>query len=103
YATEPAWDAKCVTEVGAICGLACTNPLPSPTTRQRTSSPVQLQAGVRYPIRLAVDNGTADVTTQRPWASARQLREVVPARALFAASAGAESAGAGLNVLVFAR
>ena len=103
YSTEPAWDAKCVTEVSAICGLTCTNPLPSPTTRQRTSTPVQLQAGVRYPIRLAVDNGTADVTTQLAWASARQPREVVPARALFAAAAAAENAGAGLNVVLFAR
>ncbi len=103
YATEPEWDAKCVTEVNAVCGLACTNPLPSPTTRQRTTAPVQLEAGVRYAIRLAVDNGSADVTTQLAWVSARQAREVVPARALFAPAAGAEAAGAGLNVVVFAR
>ena len=103
YSTEPDWDAKCVTEVSAICGLTCTNPLPSPTTRQRTTAPVLLQAGVRYPIRLAVDNGTADVTTQLAWVSARQAREVVPARSLFAAAAAAENAGAGLNVVVFAR
>jgi hypothetical protein len=103
YSTEPAWDAKCVTEVGAICGLTCTNPLPSPTTRQYTSTPLQLQAGVRYPIRLAIDNGTADVTTQLAWASARQLREVVPARALFASATAAENAGAGLNVVLFSR
>jgi hypothetical protein len=103
YSTEPAWDAKCVTEVGAICNLTCTNPLPSPTTRQRTSAPVQLQAGVRYPIRLAIDNGTADVSTQLAWASARQPREVVPVRALFAAAAAVENAGAGLNVVLFAR
>ena len=103
YSTEPEWDAKCVTEVSAICGLTCTNPLPSPTTRQRVSTPVLLQAGVRYPIRLAVDNGTADVTTQLAWSSERQAREVVPARALFAAAAAAENAGAGLNVVVFAR
>ena len=35
--------------------------------------------------------------------SARQAREVVPARALFAPAAAAENAGAGLNVVVFAR
>jgi hypothetical protein len=103
YATEPAWDAKCVAEVGALCGLACTNPLPSPTTRQRTTAPVPLQAGVRYAIRLAVDDDGADVTTQLAWSSARQQRAVVPARALFAAAAGAENAGAGLDEIVYAR
>jgi hypothetical protein len=100
YATEPVWDSKCVTEVGAICGLACANPLPSPTTRQRTTAPVALQAGVRYSIRLSVDNDGDDITTQLAWMSARQLREVVPARALFAAGA-VENAGAGLNVARF--
>jgi len=101
YSTEPVWDAKCVAEVGAICGLACRNPLPSPTTRQRASTPIPLQAGVRYPIRLTVDNQSADVTTQLLWASARQMREVVPGRALFAGGAAA-NAGAGLNTVLFA-
>jgi hypothetical protein len=99
YSTEPVWDAKCVAEVGAYCGLACTNPLPSPTTRQRSATPIALQAGVRYPIRLAVDNPGADVTTQLLWESARQAREVVPTSALHAAGAAA-GAGAGLNVVV---
>ena len=79
YSTEPVWDAKCVAEVGAICGLTCGNPLPSPTTRQRTATPISLQAGVRYPIRLTVDNRSGDVTTQLSWQSARQMRQIVPA------------------------
>ena len=45
YSTEPVWDAKCVAEVGAICGLTCSNPLPSPTTRQRTATPIALAGG----------------------------------------------------------
>jgi hypothetical protein len=101
YSSEPVWDAKCVTEVGALCGLACQNPLPSSTTRKRAATPIALQAGVRYPIRLAVDGGTADVTTQLLWTSARQMREVVPTPALYGAGAPAEG-GAGLNVVLFA-
>src|SRR4029077_7385245 len=81
YSSEPVWDAKCVAEVGAICGLSCKNPLPTPTTRQRAAVPIVLQAGVRYPIRLAVDNDTADVTTALLWTSAHQTREVVPSAA----------------------
>ena len=100
YSTEPVWDAKCVAEVGALCGLSCQNPLPSPGTRQRAALPISLQAGVRYPIRLAIDNPGDDVSTGLLWSSARQLREVVPASALFAASAST-GAGAGLNVALF--
>jgi hypothetical protein len=102
YTTEPPWDAKCVAEVGAICGLTCANPLPSPTTRQRAATPISLQAGVRYPIRLAVDDATDDPTTQLIWESARQSREVVPTSQLFPAGATAQGAGAGLNLTVFA-
>jgi hypothetical protein len=102
YSSEPVWDARCVAEVGARCGLSCENPLPSPTTRQRDATPISLQAGVRYPIRLAVDNPGDDVNTQLAWSSARQGREVVPRTALFAASAAAgASVGAGLNVVLF--
>ena len=100
YSTEQVWDARCVAEVGALCGLSCQNPLPSPGTRQRAALPISLQAGVHYPIRLAVDNPGDDVTTQLGWASARQEREVVPPAALFAAGAGAAT-GAGLNVALF--
>ena len=101
YSTEPVWDAKCVAEVGAICGLTCKNPLPSATTRERAATPIPLLAGVRYSIRLAVDNPTSDVTTQLLWESARQMREVVPARALYFEGAAA-NAGAGLNTVLFA-
>jgi hypothetical protein len=102
YSSEPDWDAKCVAEVGAICGLTCANPLPSPTTRQRLATPVALQAGVRYTIRLAVDDASGDPTTQLIWESARQARDVVPTSQLFPAGATAQSAGAGLDLTVFA-
>jgi hypothetical protein len=101
YATEPPWDAKCVAEVGALCGLACKNPLPSPTTRQRGAAAISLQAGVRYPIQMSVDDGSGDPTTQLIWESARQTRQVVPTSQLFPAGGVAQNAGAGLNVVLF--
>jgi hypothetical protein len=112
YSTEPVWDAKCVAEADLYCRelappVRCTNPLPSPSTRQRDASPIALKAGVRYPIRLEVRNSTSDPTTDLQWASARQMRSSVPTFALFprapsVAPPPPANAGAGLNVAVFA-
>jgi hypothetical protein len=101
YSTEPEWDAKCVAEVGALCGVSCKNPLPTTTTRHRSMAPVALQAGVRYHVRLKLEAGTPDLTTQLLWASPRQSREVVPTGALSPARAR-EDRGSGLNVVSFA-
>ena len=56
---------------------------------------------MRYPIRFTVDNRSGDVTTQLSWQSARQMRQIVPAGALFAEGAAA-NLGAGLNTVLFA-
>ena len=101
YSTEPVWDAKCITEVGTICGRDCKNPIPAATTQPRESTPIPLQAGVRTHIRVTVDVTTSDNTVQLIWASARQPRGPVPPTVLYPAVAPS-AAGAGLNVVSFA-
>jgi hypothetical protein len=101
YSTEPVWDAKCVTEVGTVCGLTCKNPLPSPTTQARPGTPIPLQSGVRYRVRATVDVTTSDNTVQLIWASPRQPRGPVPTMVLYPAVAPSAS-GAGLNLVMVA-
>jgi hypothetical protein len=101
YSTEPVWDAKCITEVGTICGLDCKNPIPAATTQPRESTPIALQAGVRTHIRVTVDVTTSDDTVQLIWGSARQPRSPVPPSVLYPPVA-ASGAGAGLNLVSFA-
>ncbi|HVU51814.1 MAG TPA: HYR domain-containing protein [Polyangia bacterium] len=101
YSTEPEWDAKCVAEVSAVCGLTCNTPIPTPSTRQRVSKPVALQAGVHYPIHLAVETSTSDATAQLVWSSPLQPRQVVPATSLIPPGPPGNR-GAGLNVMSFA-
>ena len=101
YSTEPEWDAKCIAEVATVCGLACKTPVPIPTTQQRASNTITLQAGVHYPIHVAVETSTSDRTVQLLWASASQFRQPVPTGALFPPGP-AGNRGAGLNVVSFA-
>jgi hypothetical protein len=101
YSTEPEWDAKCIAEVGAICGLTCNTPVPTPSTRQRVSKPVSLQAGVHYPIHLGIQTTTPDPTAQLVWSSPLQPRQVVPLTSLVPPASPANR-GAGLNVMSFA-
>jgi hypothetical protein len=101
YSTEPVWDAKCIAEVGAICGLACKTPIPTPSTRQRVSNPVSLQAGVHYTIHLAVATNPGDATVQLVWSSPLQPRQVVPVTSLLPPGPSSNR-GAGLNVMSFA-
>jgi hypothetical protein len=101
YSSEPEWDAKCVTEVATLCGLSCKNPLPSTSTKRRSTGPVSLQAGARYHVRLKLNAGTPDLTAQLLWASPRQPREIVPAGVLYPPTAP-QGRGAGLNVVSFA-
>ncbi|HVZ73012.1 MAG TPA: PA14 domain-containing protein [Polyangia bacterium] len=101
YSTEPEWDAKCIAEVKTICHETCTTPVPIPTTQQRKSVTIALQAGVHYPIHVEIQNSTSDRTAQLLWASASQLRQVVPWSALYPPATPA-NAGAGLNVVSFA-
>jgi hypothetical protein len=100
YSTEPVWDAKCIAEVATICGETCQTPVPIPTTQQRVSVPIALQAGMHYPIHLGVET-TGDPTVQLIWSSASQIRQTVPASQLFPLGAAANR-GAGLNLVSFA-
>jgi len=101
YSTEPEWDAKCIAEVSTLCGLTCNSPVPTPSTRQRVSKPVALQAGVHYPIHLGVVTGPADATVQLVWSSPLQARQIVPATSLIPPGPPSNR-GAGLNVMSFA-
>jgi hypothetical protein len=101
YSTEPVWDAKCITEVGTVCGLTCQNPIPAATTQPNESTPIALQAGVRTHIRVTVDVTTSDNNVQLIWESARQPRGAVPSSVLYPPGP-ASGAGAGLNVVSFA-
>jgi hypothetical protein len=101
YSTEPVWDAKCITEVGTVCGLTCKNPIPAATTQPHESTPIALQAGVRTHIRATVAVTTSDNTVQLIWASTRQPRGPVPTASLYPTLAPG-NAGAGLNLVSFA-
>ncbi len=101
YSTEPEWDAKCIAEVASLCGLACKTPVPIPTTQQRVSTSIALQAGVHYPIHLEVQTNMGDPTVQLLWASPSQLRQVIPTSALYPPGPP-NNRGAGLNLVSFA-
>ena len=101
YVGEPAWDAKCVTEVKAYCGRTCEVSIPNPVSPERKAKPIALRAGVHYRLRMTYENTTSDDTLRLSWASARQLKDVVPSYALYPAGAMSSGAGAGLHVTVF--
>ncbi len=58
-----------------------------------TVAPIRLQAGVRYNLRMEMDELTASALSQLSWYSADQAKQIIPTERLFPTITGAPVAG----------
>ena len=100
YASEPAWDAKCVAQVTALCGLTCPNePVAARTTR--VSAPIALKSGVKHTIELEHQHMAGDTELLALlWQSSRIPRSVVAQDYLFS-EALVKAGGSGFNAIYY--
>jgi hypothetical protein len=88
------WDAQCLQEVSTICQLEC---------RQAAPAAVDLQAGVKYDIKVELQHPSArGARVQLYWTLSGGTRDKIPARNLFGeVAAPAPGVGIGLNAAYF--